>query len=115
MRSLALLLLLASPALAQEPSDTLTAEDKALYLRCAYIINGNSMVGTPAFTSIDMTKWTKEQLQECVAPQPVVVAEPLPDTWPAIDKPAKPVLDVCAKHNMRKVFTDGGSSWRCRK
>lgn len=69
-------LLLASPALAQEPTDTLTAEDKALYLKCAYILNGHSMVGAPAFSSIDMTRWTKEQLQGCVEQKPI--AEPAP-------------------------------------
>ena len=74
MRSLALLLLLASPALAQEPTDTLTAEDKALYLKCAYVINNNSMVG-PSFNSIDMSKWSKEELLLCIEPKPLM-AEP---------------------------------------
>ena len=29
------------------------------------------------------------------------------------DRPAR--SDVCARHNMRKVFTRGGRSWRCRR
>jgi hypothetical protein len=32
--------------------------------------------------------------------------------WPKVEKPKK-VMDVCARHNMRKVVR--GKTWRCRK
>ena len=110
MRSLAILLLLASPAAAADP-DTLTAEDKALYLKCAYVLSGHT--SRAIIPTIDLSDWSKEELQLCIEPQPF--AEAAPEPKPALAKADRPVSDVCTRVGMRRVYTDSGTSWRCRK
>jgi hypothetical protein len=70
--AITLALLLASPAVAVDP-DTLTTEDKALYLKCAYVLNDNLMVTR---SSIDLSKWSKDELMLCIEPKPFVEAVP---------------------------------------
>jgi DNA replication initiation complex subunit (GINS family) len=115
VRSLAILLLLASPALAADP-DTLTAEDKALYLKCAYAIGGSSVT---LRGSIDLSDWSREELQKCIDPQPFAEAVPPKPVKtvavaPDAEKPA-PESNVCTRKGLRKIMTRGGRSWRCRK
>jgi len=101
--------LLTSPAAAADP-DTLTAEDKALYLKCAYVLSGHT--SRAIIPTIDLSDWTREELQLCIEPQPF--AEAPPDA-PALVKADRPVSDICTRHGLRKVYTDSGTSWRCRK
>ena len=103
-------LLLASPAAAADP-DTLTAEDKTLYLKCAYVLSGHT--SRAIIPTIDLSDWSKEELQLCIEPQPFAEAEPAPA--PALVKADRPVSDICSRHGLRKVYTDSGTSWRCRK
>jgi len=58
--------MLAAPAAAIDP-DTLTSEDKALYLKCAYVLNDNLMVTRSA---IDLSKWSRDELMLCIEPTP---------------------------------------------
>ena len=103
-------LLLASPAAAADP-DTLTAEEKALYLKCAYVLSGHT--SRAIIPTIDLSDWSKEELDLCIEPQPF--AEAAPEPKPALAKADRPVSDVCTRAGMRKVYTDSGTSWRCRK
>ena len=118
MRStLIALALLATPALAQEPSE----EVKKAALMRAYHLNGDSMAG---WGSIDLSKIdvtdtkvecftvlgevTGKAFFECRQPveAPAVVAQ----AEPAAPAP-KP--DICKRHGLRKVVR--GDSWRCRR
>jgi hypothetical protein len=107
-------MLLASPAAAADP-DTLTREDKALYLKCAYVLND----GSTAMRSIDLSGWTMPELELCIEPKPFAEANadtaPTPIPRPALVKADRPVSDICTKAGMRKVYTDSGTSWRCRR
>ena len=107
MRSLAILLLLASPAWAADDPDTLTAEDKALYLKCAYVLSGHNSLAI--LGSVDMSGWSKEELELCIEPKPFAEAEPPT----ALAKADRPVSDVCSRQGLRKVTV--GNGWRCRK
>ena len=104
------LMLLASPAAAIDP-DSLTAEDKALYLKCAFTITGN----TTTLASVDLSGWSREELELCVEPRPFAEAVPTPEPKPVLAKADRPVSDICTRQGLRKVYTDSGTSWRCRK
>ena len=104
----AIAMLLASPAAAADP-DTLTREDKALYLKCAYVLSGHT--SRAIIPTIDLSDWSREELALCIEPQPFAEAEPAP----ALVKADRPVSDICTRHGLRKVYTDSGTSWRCRK
>jgi hypothetical protein len=101
---------LTGPALAQTDPDTLTREDKALYLKCAYVINGGGTWG-----STDLSDWSREELQKCIDPQPFAEATPpKPVKTAAVVPDPLPKADICRRHGKRKVMTRGGRSWRCR-
>jgi hypothetical protein len=107
--------LLVTPAAAADP-DTLTREDKALYLKCAYALSGSS---ARLRGSTDLSDWSREELQRCVDPQPFAEApppKPVKTTAiaPDVEKPA-PESNVCTRHGLRKLVIRGGKSWRCRK
>ena len=106
------LMLLATPAAAVDP-DSLTREDKALYLRCAYAITGS----TTTLASVDLSGWSRQELELCVDPKPFAEAEavPTPEPKPVLMKADRPVSDICTRAGMRKVITNGGDSWRCRR
>ena len=107
----ALALLLASPAWAADP-DELTREDKALYLKCAYVLSGHNSLAI--LGSIDLSGWSREELDLCIEPKPF--AEAAPDApAPALAKADRPAADICTRQGLRKVYTDSGTSWRCRK
>jgi hypothetical protein len=110
MRSLAILLALSAPAAAADP-DTLTREDRALYLKCAFVLNN----GSTELRSIDLSTWSKEELELCIEPRPFAEAVPTPEPKPVLAKADRPVSDICTRAGMRKVYTDSGTSWRCRK
>ena len=99
MKVLVALMLLVTPAMAQEP----TEEQKAAAIR--------GMYGIP-----HMVKTERIILD----PKP---EEPAEVDWDARRKfmnrtfrVARHELDnVCTRHNMRKVTTRGGKAWRCQK
>ena len=106
-------MLLATPATAADP-DTLTREDRALYLKCAHVINGGGTWG-----STDLSDWSREELQRCVDPKPFAEETPPKPVKtvavaPDAEKPA-PESNVCTRKGLRKVMTRGGRSWRCRR
>ena len=87
MKRVAILaLLLASPALAAQETDTLTDDDKSLYLKCAYVLNKNSMVRPVELGSIDLSKWSQAELRLCIEPPPSAA----PATAPAHKKTKGP-------------------------
>ena len=107
--------LLITPAAAADP-DTLTREDKALYLKCAYALSGSSAT---LRGSTDLSDWSREKLQRCVDPKPFAEeTPPKPVKTTAIvpdaEKPA-PESNVCTRHGLRKLVIRGGKSWRCRR
>ena len=107
--------LLVTPAAAADP-DTLTREDKALYLKCAYALSGSSAT---LRGSTDLSDWSREELQRCVDPKPFAEeTPPKPVKTTAIvpdaEKPA-PESNVCTRKGLRKIMTKGGRSWRCRR
>ncbi len=107
--------LLATPATAADP-DTLTREDRALYLKCAYALSGSSAT---LRGSTDLSDWSREKLQRCVDPKPFAEeTPPKPVKTTAIvpdaEKPA-PESNVCTRHGLRKLVIRGGKSWRCRR
>ena len=107
--------LLVTPAAAAD-ADTLTREDKALYLKCAYAIGGSSVT---LRGSIDLSDWSREELQKCIDPQPFAEAVPPKPVKtvavaPDAEKPA-PESNICTRKGLRKIMTRGGKSWRCRK
>jgi hypothetical protein len=107
--------LLVTPAAAADP-DTLTREDKALYLKCAYALSGSSAT---LRGSTDLSDWSREELQRCVDPQPFAEETPPKPVKtvavaPDAEKPA-PESNVCTRKGLRKVMTRGGRSWRCRR
>ena len=130
MRSaLIVLALLATPALAQEPSEDV----KRAALMRAYHLNGDSMVGSRMIdmSGVDVTnpnvecfmldgEVTKQTSFDCreriETPKPKAEV-PKPKLAAAaaaaeVEVPtSKP--DVCRRHGLRKVTR--GNSWRCRK
>jgi len=107
--------LLVTPAAAADP-DTLTREDKALYLKCAYALSGSSAT---LRGSTDLSDWSREELQRCVDPKPFAEeTQPKPVKTVAVapdaEKPA-PESNVCTRHGLRKLVIRGGKSWRCRR
>ena len=118
MRKFALMfLMVAAPALAQQiPDDAI----KANALKRAYQLSGNSAV------SWGMIDVSGENLDANPVRTERIVPLTDPDTLNAIDARAlkvteqtepAPVIhqDVCRRHGLRRVTTEGGKSWRCRK
>ena len=118
MRKLALMFLItATPALAQQiPDDGI----KANALKRAYQLSGNSAV------SWGMIDVSEENLDANPVKTERIIPLTDPDTLNAIDaralkvtEQAEPVpvihQDVCRRHGLRRVTTEGGRSWRCRK
>jgi hypothetical protein len=125
MRSLihtALLLALAAPAVAQEP----TEEQKHDALLKAYHINSDSMVG---WGSIDMTTppvktepiipdAKAEQSNEIDAAAAAAQETRRRSVHRALREVRRRLVDsddVCTIHHMHKIVTHGGKSWRCKK
>jgi hypothetical protein len=120
------LALLATPALAQEPSE----EVKKAALMRAYHLNGDSMVGSRMIdmSGVDVTdpniecfmiegEVTKQTSFDCrqkiEAPKPKAEAlRPKLAAAAEVEVPA-PKPDICRRHGLRKVTE--GKSWRCRK
>jgi hypothetical protein len=50
-----------------------------------------------------------------VAPVKVVQTETPRRSEPQRQRRERTYSDICARHNLRKVYTNGGRSWRCRK
>ena len=116
MRKLALMFLtIAAPALAQQiPDDAI----KANALKRAYQLSGNSNWG--------MIDVSGENLGANQVKTERIIPLTDPDTLNAIDARALKVTeqteaaqvsrpDVCRRHGLRKVTTEGGRSWHCRK
>ena len=118
MRKLALMfLMVATPALAQQiPDDAI----KASALKRAYQLGGNSAVswgmidvsgenlGANQVKTERIVPLTDPATLNAIAARALKVteqAEPAPVSRP----------DVCRRHGLRKVTTEGGRSWRCRK
>jgi hypothetical protein len=124
MKKVFLLLLLATPAWAQEP----TEEVKTWALKRAYELNGNSMVG---WGSIDLTDEIMKRKVKTERIIPDMSAEEyneldaaanervlLPPRHKTKDGATLAVVeygtvDVCTRHHLRKVME--GKSWHCRK
>ena len=120
------LALLATPALAQEPSE---AVKKAALMR-AYHLNGDSMVGSRMIdmSGVDVTdpniecfmiegEVTKQTSFDCrqkvETPKPKAEAPKTKlATAAEVEVPA-PKPDICRRHGLRKVTE--GKSWRCRR
>jgi hypothetical protein len=81
----------------------LTPEEKTEMLKQAYRINGGRMGGP----LVDLTLVPPPE-----AELPLIYPEPPVKVTAVVPKAALRV-DVCRRHNMRKVVT--GRSWRCRK
>ena len=105
----------------REPEHELTRQQKDDALRKAYRLNGGRMNGP----MVDLTDpKTIEAYNRMVTPGSAL---PLPSkpvqTVPVpVDPPAKvaevtpaPRADICRRHGMRRVETNGGRSWRCRR
>jgi hypothetical protein len=125
MRSaLIVLALLATPALAQEPSEDV----KRAALMRAYHLNGDSMVGSRMIdmSGVDVTnpnvecfmldgEVTKQTSFDCreriETPKPK--AEVPKPKLAAADVELAPATDICRRHGLRKVTR--GNTWRCRK
>jgi hypothetical protein len=116
MRSLvhtALLLALAVPAIAQEP----TEEQKHDALMRAYHQNGDSMV---RWGSLDIEDPINVETNN-VTPEPQrLPPRPIPPAKPR--KPPETVIEAeredintCTRHHMHKVLSNGGKSWHCKK
>jgi hypothetical protein len=100
------LLLLASPAVAQDISDA----DKTAALKRGYILNGNS---ASRWGSIDLT--AEPPVRTIPIDKPVKMdPPPKPTAVASVEKPA-PDRNICTRHKLRKIMTRGGRSWRCRK
>jgi hypothetical protein len=79
MKRIAILaLLLSSPALAGEETDTLSEADKVAYLKCAYVLNGNSAVRSITLESIDLSGYSPEDLRNCITPPAAPATAPIP-------------------------------------
>jgi hypothetical protein len=79
MKRIAILaLLLGSPALAGGETDTLSEADKVAYLKCAYVLNGNSGVRSLALGSIDLSGYSPDDLRSCITPPAALAAAPAP-------------------------------------
>ena len=106
MRLPLVLLLLVSPAAAQDISDA----DKTAALKRGYILNGNS---ASRWGSIDLT--AEPPVRTIPIDKPVKMDPPLkPTAVASVEKPA-PERNICTRKGLRKVMTRGGKSWRCRR
>jgi hypothetical protein len=107
-------MLLATPATAADP-DTLTREDRALYLKCAHVLGGSSNA-MMFMGAVDLSTWSREELQLCIEPRPFAEAPPpKPVKTAAVAPEPTPESNICTRKGLRKVTTRGGKSWRCRK
>ena len=118
MRKLALMFLaIAAPALAQQIPDEAI---KANALKRAYQLSGNSAV------SWGMIDVSGENLDANPVKTERIIPLTDPETLNAIDARALKVTDqteaapisrpdICRRHGLRKVTTEGGRSWHCRK
>ena len=121
-KQLALMFLtIATPALAQQiPDDAI----KASALKRAYQLSGTSAV------SWGMIDVSGENLDANTVKVERIIPLTDPATLNAIDARALKVTeqteaapreaswrsgDVCRRHGLRRVTTEGGKSWRCRK
>ena len=103
---LSILFLLASPAAAQDISDA----DKTAALKRGYEMNDRQSF---RWGSIDLT--AEPPVRTIPIDKPVKMDPPLkPTAVASVERPA-PERNVCTRHQMRKVITRGGKSWRCRK
>ena len=70
-------------------------------------------------TSKLITAAPKPVLTERVVPNAPVTEPPVAlqggEERPAVGRRAERKRDVCARHKLRKVITNGGRSWRCRR
>jgi hypothetical protein len=106
MRVALALLLLAAPSLAQDISDA----DKMAALKRGYEMNDRQSF---RWGSIDLT--AEPPVRTIPIDKPVKMDPPLkPTAVASVERPA-PERNVCTRHQMRKVITRGGKSWRCRK
>lgn len=136
MRTIAMMVLLTTTAIAQEPDEA----TKKWALQNAYVINNNSMVrwgdidmsgGPPPddkVRCVQIDGVTGQQFFECVQPNKVKTIPIIP-AEPVVKWAEKNMLDVsadmpklstkgdgiCARHKMHKVTTSDGQSWRCQK
>ena len=91
-----------------------TEAEKIEALKLAYKLNGNSMVGSQMIdlSGPDLPKADK------ALPQKLEDMTPAEDAiWPKLERRVREaqVSDTCTRHGMRKVITEGGRSWRCRR
>ena len=107
MREITLaLLLLASPAAAQDVSEA----DKTAALKRGYEMNDRQSF---RWGSIDLT--AEPPVRTIPIDKPVKMDPPLkPTAVASVEKPA-PDRNVCTRHKLRKVITRGGKSWRCKR
>ena len=106
-----LLLLLASPAAAQQIP---TEQQKVDALKLAYQLNGNSMVGG---RMIDLTDPDVIAMSAALDVQ-LDPKDSGPGIWPKLDKVkaerhASKTGDICTRHGLRKTIR--GKSWRCAR
>jgi len=90
-------LLLATPALAQEPSE----EMKINALKLGYILNGNSMTRHPHYGSIDVSRMALESphIREIPLDKPIFPRADDPEA-PAVEGPPPPGTSV---HKKKRV------------
>ena len=113
-----LLLLLASPAAAQnyhDPVQRPNDETISAALKTAYRLNGNSMVGG---RMVDLTDPDVTAMAAALDVQLDPIADSGPGIWPKLDKVkaerhASKTGDICTRHGLRKSIR--GKSWRCAR
>ncbi len=93
-----------------------TEAEKIEALKLAYKLNGNSMVGSQM---IDLSKPDIPKADKILPVQPQKLEDTAPEedaVWPKLKRVREAqVSDICTRHGMRKVTTEGGRSWRCRR
>jgi hypothetical protein len=128
--ALALVAGMVAPAATQtapKANRLLTQEEKVEALKMAYRLNGNSMNGGNRMIDLtdpkvleDYARLVATDLPEMplIYPPPATVRtipiKPTPPLRFAAIEPA-PKADICRRHGMRRVETNGGRSWRCRR
>jgi hypothetical protein len=114
VRALLVLVLLASPAFAEDDQTAYVfpvipdEATKVWALKRAYQLNGNSMVGNNRM--IDVSRETP--FATPVKTETVPLPAPAPS--PEVRLAQAPVADICTRHGKRRIVTNGGKSWRCR-
>jgi hypothetical protein len=88
---------------------------KAWALKRAYQLNGNSMVGD----TIDLSNENPDAIAvptEKIIPTPASVPQPTVESEPApVKLQARVESNICTRFGLRKVATNEGKSWRCRR